>query len=368
MRTTPRLATEDFAAQTAAVQRVLVVEVAGLGDLVHSLPAMWAIRQSYPAAELHCLVREEYSSLLDFVPWVDRVWPYRRGRIRDLGSAVAMALRLRQERFDIAFDLMGSDHASVAAWASGAARRLVRRPGRKRMRIAWRFLATDLVEHPFGQEQMYRQRLLALRGAGVGTLDAGFEFDRRPAFAFDPGADDGPPLVHVSPYTKRSQKELPQVQLVELLERLRAAVPGIRLVISCAGKARELQALERLIRALPFAPWRVCPGSLDMPGLYALIESAPLHLSGDTGSMHLARLAGTPSVTWMSALASHRSWAPEGDRHGVVYSTVPPETYLLGVSTDAILEMSTDRLRSPSGAGDRRERSGPARQGRQSGT
>ena len=122
MLRTPPLAVAGFAAETAAARRILVVEVAGLGDLVHSLPAMWSIRKTYPHAELHCLVREEYAALLALAPWINRVWRYRRSRSLDPRFAVDLATRLRRERFDIAVDLMGSDRASLAAWLSGAAR------------------------------------------------------------------------------------------------------------------------------------------------------------------------------------------------------------------------------------------------------
>ena len=91
---------------------------------------MAAVRQTYPNAELHCLVRREYASLLGLAPWIDRVWSYRRNRRSlSLGSVVSTTRALRAERFDVAIDLMGSDHASTAAWLSGAKRRLVRRPG-----------------------------------------------------------------------------------------------------------------------------------------------------------------------------------------------------------------------------------------------
>ena len=58
-----------FARETAAAGKVLDVEVAGLGDLVHSLPAMAAIRKTYPSAERDCPVRREYASLLALAPW-----------------------------------------------------------------------------------------------------------------------------------------------------------------------------------------------------------------------------------------------------------------------------------------------------------
>ena len=341
-----RAATPDFAVENAAARKILIVEVAGLGDLVHSLPAMAAVRHTYPHAELHCLVRREYASLLALAPWIDRVWPYRRNRRSlSLQSIVGTTRALRAERFDIAIDLMGSDHASTAAWLSGAKRRLVRRPGPRRRRYAWRWFATDVIDSPFGQERMYLQRWHSLQQAGIRSAVPAFELLPAPALGSLLGAEAATAkYVHLSPYTKQSCKELPPAQLVELLFGLREARGDLRLAISCSGQARERRALDALLRALPFAPWRVFAGTLDIPELHALIQGAALHLGGDTASMHLAWLAGTPSVCWMSTFASHCTWAPEGERHAMVYSDVPPGEHLLGVSTEAVVERSLELL------------------------
>ncbi|MCE9657840.1 MAG: glycosyltransferase family 9 protein [Burkholderiales bacterium] len=339
-------ATSAFASETAAAKKILIVEVAGLGDLVHSLAAMGAVRETWPKAELHCLVRREYAGLLGLAPWIDRVWPYRRGRSLAPAYVVDTVRALRAERFDIAIDLMGSDHASTAAWLSGAPRRLVRRPGPLRSRHAWRWFGTDVVEHPFGQEPMYLQRWHALQQAGIRSAEPVSRL--RPAGSLDavPGAGEpGTRYVHLSPYTRHRRKELAPAQMADVLLRLHAQQPDLRLAISCADSPRERLALDELLRLLPFAPWRVFAGTLDVAQLLALIEGAALHLGGDTGSMHLAWLAGTPSVCWMSALASYRSWAPDGERHAMVYSQLPPGDHLLGIPTGAVVARALERLR-----------------------
>jgi ADP-heptose:LPS heptosyltransferase len=260
---------------------------------------------------------------------------------------VSTTRALRAQRFDVAIDLMGSDHASTAAWLSGAKRRLVRRPGPRRKRFAWRWFATDLIESPFGQERMYLQRWHCLQQAGIRSAAPSFELLPGPPLVPLLGAEaEGEEYIHLSPFTKHSRKELPPTQLVDLLLRLREARGDLRLAISCSGQERERRALDALLHALPFAPWRTFAGTLDIPQLHALIGGAALHLGGDTASMHLAWLADTPSVCWMSAFASHRTWAPEGERHEMVYSNLPPGEHLLGVSTEAIVARSLELLRA----------------------
>lgn len=331
-------ATPDFAIQTAAAKKILMIEVAGLGDLVHSLPAMRAVRQRYPHAELHCLVRHQNASLLRLTPWIDRVWPYRRGEATSLCDRVHTAQTLRAQHFDVAIDLTGSDVACLLAWISGATRRLVRRPGGIKRRRGWRWFSTDVMEHPFGREPMYLQRWKCLQYAGFGSSVPKFEVIRDASVALFPGASPSRRgYIHLSPYTKLSRKELPPAQMAQLVLQLHEALPHLHLVISCSGQSRERRALDELLDALPFAPWKVFAGTLDIPQLYALIEGSALHLSGDTGSIHLAWLAGTPSVSWFSALGNHLSWVPRGEQHAVVYSTTPTLDYLHGIDTDAVI-------------------------------
>jgi heptosyltransferase-1 len=341
-------ATPDFAIQTASATKILIVEVAGLGDLVHSLPSMAAVRETYPDAELHCLVRREYASLLRLAPWIDRIWPYERGRGLNPRAALSTTRALRAERFDVAIDLMGSDHASTATWLSGATRRLVRRPGRIRTRYAWRWFGTDVMESAFDQEAMYLQRWRCLQQAGISSAEPVFNLLPAPTLDSVLGAErTRPPYLHLSPFTKGAYKELPLTQVTEVLERLFEERPSLRVAISSPDRPRDRRALDELVDALSFQPWKVFAGTLDVPQLHAVIEGAALHLSGDTASMHLAWLAGTPSVCWMSASANHRAWAPQGDQHAMVYSTEPPRPYLLGVSTESIVAAALERIRTP---------------------
>src|SRR5439155_507517 len=63
-------------APDGAPQKLLVIELAGLGDNVHLLPALWLVRRQWPGAELHVMVNANVASLFKLTPWVDRLWSY----------------------------------------------------------------------------------------------------------------------------------------------------------------------------------------------------------------------------------------------------------------------------------------------------
>src|SRR5258708_14295458 len=63
-----------------APQRILVKEVNWLGDLVISLPALRAIRDTWPDAHLAVLLKKELASFFDGLKWIDEVVPYSVAR------------------------------------------------------------------------------------------------------------------------------------------------------------------------------------------------------------------------------------------------------------------------------------------------
>ena len=120
---------ENFLQRTRAAKKVMVLDLGFLGDTVHLLPVLWMVRQAYPQAELHVTVSTHITSLMDCVPWVNRVWGYMRyPRHATLRENFQMVSRLRKEKFDVLINLNGSDRSSWLTFLSGAPKRLGRRP------------------------------------------------------------------------------------------------------------------------------------------------------------------------------------------------------------------------------------------------
>ncbi|NGY06882.1 glycosyltransferase family 9 protein [Solimonas terrae] len=339
--------TPAFAAATRRSRKILAIEIAGLGDLVHSLPALWALRCAYPAAELHCMVQEVNLSFLQMLPWIDKAIPYCRSIDAGIGYHLSMLRRLRAAHYDVAVDLIGSDYASAIAGLSGAGRRLIRRPGGSRSRWAWRLFASDLADVPFRTGAMYEQRLRCLQMAGFAAVEAKFNLAAAAADTIvDDLRRDAPAgYIHVSPYTKLMRKELPPVQMAELLLGLHRRFPSRRLVISCSRKSREREALAQLLPELPFQALKVFDGELSLPQLFRVIEGAALHVGGDTGTIHFAWLARTPSVSWHRQIESMNDWAPKGEQHAVLSCPSDPADYLRGIDTESLLRSAAAVIR-----------------------
>lgn len=328
-------------------RKVLVMELAGLGDNVHLLPALWLVRQAWPQAELHVMASGHGAELFKLTPWVDRIWSYPRlPRPPGLRANLDWGRRLRRERFDVVINTTGSDRSSMLTWLTRAPVRIGRKPADGGP-PGWRHLFTQVVEQPYYRAPMYVQKWNCLRDAG---LPAGpepeFHFTIDPAWRRAAGiteADDGR-YLHVSPFTSADRKELPLEQTAEVVTALQAAFPGLKLVISTAPNARERGKLERLLALLPTRPWLVEPGNTGIPGAAAMIAGAALHAGGDSAGLHLAMLADVPSVIWYREHGGRLEWTPPGDRHRLLVSDQGDDRGLEGVTTAQIVEAARELL------------------------
>jgi ADP-heptose:LPS heptosyltransferase len=150
--------------------------------------------------------------------------------------------------------------------------------------------------------------------------------------------------IHVSPYYGHCGKELPVEQYVELLTELQRRYG--RLVLSCGPKPRECELVNALAARLPAPPWKVYAGNLSVNQYIALVDGARLHLSGDSGGLHVARMVGTPSVCWYRRRWDYRNWAPSlrETLHRVVFTEDTGEDACRGIANKDLLDAAAALL------------------------
>ena len=327
-------------------ERVLVVELAGLGDNVHLLPALWLVRRRWPNARLHVLTPAPAAALFRLTPWVDEVWPYPVSPKPGLTDSLKCAGRLRRARFDAVIDVKATDRSSLLAWATRAPLRVGRRPADGGP-PGWRMMFTHVAATPYYTEPMYVQKWRCLEQLGFADPAGKPEFHvaidprlRREA-GIDADAEGG--YLHVSPCTTALARELPSSQLAHLIERIRAAYPGLRVAFSCADNARERQKLAEVALLLSSPPWKTFAGTLDIATLAAVIETAALHLSGDTGSLHLAMMTRTPALSWFRHHKGEKEWIPEGRQYRVLIGPdIEPRDAVHGIDDDALFAAASE--------------------------
>ncbi len=281
---------------------ILVVKLSSIGDIVHCLPAVDAIRRHLPTAKITWIAEKRSSEILVDSPIIDkliRIETRFKGGLdshkETLAGLFANLRELRRGEFDIAIDFQGLMKSAVIARASGA--KQVWGFGRESLREKEsRFLLTESVEAEGRHHVVVKNIILAERALGF--------TDRRDSFSFpisidqcdealgeSIAAESGSGYVLLNPaggwVTKLWSPEMFGALSDILLERT-----GLRSVIA-TGPGED--ALSERIRksakndSLIF----VKPG---LKGFHALARRAKAYVGGDTGPTHIAVAAGAKVV------------------------------------------------------------------------
>src|SRR6266516_4719939 len=104
-----------FTAGKPANGRILVVRLSAMGDIIHTLPAVASLKNSYPGSHLTWVVEPRWLPLLEANPYVDRMVVLRR---QSFSGYLASWRDLCAARYDFAVDFQGLTKSALVASAS----------------------------------------------------------------------------------------------------------------------------------------------------------------------------------------------------------------------------------------------------------
>lgn len=308
-------------------QRILLLRTSALGDVVHSLPVLNALRRHLPEARIGWVVEEALAPILHGHPALDAVIPVRLRvwRRRPLAGETrreiaAFRRALGQFAPDLAIDLMGNHKAGILAALTRLSGCRVRlgpaRPDRREPSSALWINR----EVPLRGEHAVDRNLSLLDGLGVPPREAGSaDFGGELLFPQSP-AVPGPPFVLIHPGAGWANKVYPPALWGEAVRRLREQVD-----LPCrVAVARGEEALaDAIVAASGEASDRAeaVPAG-DLPALAALLRSATLVLGGDSGPVHLSQALGTP-VLMLLGPTDPRRHGPYGAPGRALWKTLP---------------------------------------------
>ena len=290
------------------IDRLLIVRLGSMGDIIHTLPAATALRQAFPQASLGWVVEERWSELLCSLseaqsgprstkrPLVDRLhlvntktWRTALSSIqtwREIGAALR---DLRGANYEVAVDFQGAARSALIARWSGAA--TVFGSAQPRESIASMFYTRQLT--PRGQHVVEQSLSLAEAVANQEFRAPKIEFPHDPSaerycekLLREYGLQD---FVVMNPGAGWGAKQWPAERYGNVARRL--AEWGLGSLVNF-GPGEGI--LARAVEATSDGAAESISCSLSQ--LIALTRRASLFLGGDTGPMHLAAALDVPVV------------------------------------------------------------------------
>jgi heptosyltransferase-1 len=291
-----------------APERILVVRLSAMGDIIHTLPAVASLRAGFPAAHVTWAVQPRWAALLEGNPDIDATLTVDR---KSWAGVRAAWRAVRSLRATLAVDFQGLVQSALVAAASGAPRRAGYAAGVARENPAAWFYSeqvTPRVAHIVDQHL----ELAAAVGAAA----------RMVRFPLPAGQPEGRlpegPFVLASPLAGWRSKQWP-LENYTALARLLSDGPGLPLVVNGAP------ATEAELRRIEGAQVHLS----SVAGLIDATRRAAAVVGVDSGPLHLAAALGKPGVALFGPTEPARN-GPYGGTLRVLRHPAAETTYRRG--------------------------------------
>ncbi len=273
-----------------AAHRFLIVSTTGLGDTLWGTPAIRALRQSFPDSTISVLTSEIGSQVLEHNKHIDELFAINSSPFLSL---LRYFPALKKRRFDAVLIFHTSQRLILPFCALLETPRLIGTAG---INKDLDFLLTKSL--PQKPQHEIARRLDIVKEIGAHVSDYSLEMTTRKEetqaaklFLEGHGIPEHIPLVGLHPGAKNTFKQWPPTCFIEVGKRLIQHL-GCQILVT-GDRAEALLILEiasKIPGAIPVA------GELNLPTFTALLKKMKVFITNDTGPMHLAFAAKTPTV------------------------------------------------------------------------
>jgi heptosyltransferase-1 len=278
-------------------ERIAIIKPSALGDIVHSLPVLTALRQRFPRAFIAWVVNHHYEALLQGHPYLNATIPFYRGASRSgffkaVSTYGAFIRAFRAHNFDLVIDLQGLLRSGLMTASSGARRRV----GLSTAREGATCFYTDTVRvADFNAIHAVDRYWLVAEALGAGDAPKTFcvqiaDAERRWAGHY---LSDCPrPWLAFAVGSRWETKRWPPEHFAALASNAQESAGG---TVVFVGGHDETPLAQKTCEHLS-GPTRDLTGKTTLPQLAAILNLADVMVGNDTGPLHLAAALGRPVV------------------------------------------------------------------------
>jgi len=294
-----------------APRKILIIKPSSLGDIVHSLPFLNALRDSFPRAEIHWIVAKGLEGLLEGHPMINKLWVINKDDWKRISGVRTTIKELRTlfkslsaEKYDMVVDLQGLFRSGIIAKATGAPIRV----GFKEAKEGSRLFYTHAVKG--GKDVHAVDRYLeAARFLGCDISDIEFPFPL--SFnSFSSGRRQLPEeYAVIIPGARWDTKRWPAERFGEL-----ASMLPLKSVI--AGGETDTDVADIVVRSSAGKALSIA-GKASLKELIKIIRGAKFVITNDTGPMHIAAALKVPVFAIFGPTNPART-GPYGSGHIII--------------------------------------------------
>ncbi len=308
---------------------ILIIKLSAIGDVIHTLPVLNALRTFYPEANITWLVEEAAADLVTGHEALDRVMVSRRKQwIKQLktplrSTAVSEIFQfirdLRDTRYDLILDLQALLKSGMLVALAKGGRKVGFGPGMAHQEHSYLFLneripAVSMEIHALDRGLMLLEKIGIGHDAVEYRLPVSDHHRERADILLKActGKHTGP-LVAINPVAQWETKLWDITKFSRLADSL---IEKLKATVIFTGGPADRECIDSIIAGMGSTAENLA-GKTTLKVLAALYEKSDLLISTDTGPMHLGAAVGIPVVALFGPTAPWRT-GPFGPGHKVI--------------------------------------------------
>ncbi|ADQ15545.1 glycosyltransferase family 9 protein [Halanaerobium hydrogeniformans] len=305
-------------------EKILIIRLSAIGDVIHSLPTAYGIRQKYPNAQIDWLVEDKAFPLVNMNPYLDNaiILPRKKwkndikekGIIHTLKEFWSFYKMMRKRNYDITLDLHGLFKSSFSSFLIKPELRMGPADGRELSQFFYQ-AKIELKEKKLHKVERSLELAKAL-GVDTELVNYGLKITpvikSRVSRLFEiEKIDTNKKIIILNPFTTWESKNWFLERYFELADELIAE--GYYVIFTGSNADRE--AIDKYEGNKEF--YSNLAGKTDLQELAEIYNRADLYIGGDTGPTHLAAAIGLQVIALMGP-TNPVTHGPYGEGHTVI--------------------------------------------------
>lgn len=311
-------------------KNILIIKMSSLGDILHALPTLYALRENLPNAKITWAVHPQFADILPGKPYVDEVLFIDRKKLKSLSYLRSLRQILHARHFDMVLDLQCIAKSAVVSFLSGASERY----GYWELREGSGLVNKALIgEHQY--DHVIERYLDTVRVLG-GTVDK-IEFPlsskeeivtSTKSLITKIAKQDIQDYIVIAPGARWHIKEWEPKNFADLTTRILATGQNVILVgdKNDVGKGDEITEQIVTNEGIKNGHLINLIGMTSLLQLMAVIKNSKLFISVDTGPLHLANALKKPLIALFGPTSPERTGPYGGEYVHLVISPTSKAT------------------------------------------
>ncbi len=273
-------------------QKLLIIRFSSFGDIVQAMTIPQFFKNKYPDAEIHWATRSDFSELLSYHPFIDKVWPLHRKR--GMKGLLEYAKALKKINWTHIYDTHNNLRSHMLCPLLNKPQYFLRRPKNRWKRyLLFKWKINRFQNRPFYGRQSYLEPLKRWDVPTEKSKPGSLLFSKsllKKIKTFIPQQN----FIIFAPSAAWTLKQWPQIHWKSLIQSLKD-VP----ILLLGGKNDHfLWSLGKGYKNV-----QILAGKTSLLESCAIISQSKLLVSGDTGLLHAADYIGIPHIALIGPTA-----------------------------------------------------------------